>query len=76
VAETVVVATFAYRHEAEYAANILKGAGVPAFLNIDDAGGIYAGLTFANPARVIVRREDRVDALNALRDAGLLPADD
>jgi hypothetical protein len=76
VSETVVVATFPYRHQAEFAANILEGAGVPAFLHIDDAGGVYAGLTFTNPARVIVRREDRVDALNTLRDAGLIPPEE
>jgi hypothetical protein len=73
MSETVVIATYSYRHQAEYAANILASAGVPAFLHIDDAGGIYAGLTFANPARIVVRREDRADALDALRDAGLLP---
>lgn len=76
MSDTVVIATFAYRHEAEYAANILRDAGVPASLLIDDAGGIYAGLTFANPARVIVLREDRADALAALRDAGLIPDED
>lgn len=77
MSETVVVARFAYRHQAEFAANVLQGAGIPAFPRIDDAGGLYVGMTFSNPARVIVRAEDLAGARDVLRDAGLLPlADD
>jgi hypothetical protein len=75
VSATAVIARFAYRHQAEYAANILRGAGIPVFLRIDDAGGLYAGLTFTNPARVIVRTEDSAHAIEVLADAGLLPDD-
>lgn len=72
-----MVARFAYRHEAEFAANVLQGAGIPAFPLSDDAGGLYAGMTFTNPARVVVRRDDLEGARDTLRDAGLLPqADD
>jgi hypothetical protein len=70
---TTIVARYAYRHQAEFAANILRGAGIPVFLRIDDAGGLYAGLTFTNPARVVVRTDDGPRALEVLADAGLLP---
>lgn len=74
--ETAVVARFAYRHQAEFAANILRGAGIPAFPYSDDAGGLYAGMTFANPARVVVRAADLDAARETLRDAAFLPAAD
>lgn len=76
MSETAVVARYAYRHEAEFAANVLHGAGIPAFPRIDDVGGLYVGMTFTNPARVIVRREDLEAARDTLRDAGLLHHDD
>jgi hypothetical protein len=76
VSSTVVVARFAYRHQAEFAANILRGAGIPAILRIDDAGGLYAGLTFTNPARLLVRVDDQEHAREVLRDAELLPPDE
>jgi hypothetical protein len=76
MSEARLIARFAYRHEAEFAANILDGVGIRSFLKIDDAGGLYAGLTFTNPARLLVRAEDSELATQVLMDAGLLPSDD
>jgi hypothetical protein len=73
MSEARLIARFAYRHEAEFAANILDGVGIRSFLKIDDAGGLYAGLTFTNPARLLVRTDDGPRALEVLADAGLLP---
>lgn len=67
---TVVVAAFGYRHEAEFAKATLDTAGIESVLSIDDAGGAEAGLSFANPARIIVRSEDRDSARDVLRQFG------
>jgi hypothetical protein len=76
MSEVRLIARFAYRHEAEFASNILDGVGIRSFLKIDDAGGLYAGLTFTNPARLLVRAEDADQATQVLMDAGLLPSDE
>jgi hypothetical protein len=67
---TVVVATFAYRHEAEFAKATLDSAGIDSVLSIDDAGGAEAGLSFVNPARIVVRTEDHDSAQGILRQYG------
>jgi hypothetical protein len=67
-----VIARFAYRHQAELAKGYLDDAGVPARLLIDDAGGMEAGLPFANPARLLVGEDDVERAREVLRRAGIL----
>jgi hypothetical protein len=67
---TIVVAAYGYRHEAEFAKATLDTAGIESVLSIDDAGGAEAGLSFANPARIIVRSEDRDSARDVLRQFG------
>ena len=66
----VVVAVFATRHEGELARGFLDRAGLPSALFADDAGGAEAGLTFVNPARLVVRPEDEGAARAVLHDAG------
>ena len=44
--ETAIAATFAYRHEAEFARETLQAAGIESVLIADDAGGAYAGMSF------------------------------
>jgi hypothetical protein len=70
ISTTVVVATFGYRHEAEFAKATLDSAGIESVLSIDDAGGAEAGLSFANPARIIVRSENQDSARDVLREFG------
>ena len=41
-------------------------------LLIDDAGGMDVGLAFVNPARLVVRDEDKQRARGVLVDAGML----
>ena len=62
---TVVLAYFHYRHEAELAQGYLDESGVPTILQIDDAGGMDVGLSFVNPARLMVDCEylDRSKAI-------------
>lgn len=62
----VVIATFQYRHEAEFAAGFLENAGIPFRLQVDDAGGADAGVTVSNPARVWVRADDVEEARELL----------
>ena len=72
---TVVVATFNRRHEAEMARGFLSEAGIDAAVTADDGGGAFGvPLTFSPSsfATVSVRREDEEDALEVLRDAGIL----
>ena len=61
-----VIATFQYRHEAEFAAGFLTDAGIPFRLQVDDAGGAVAGVTVSNPARIWVRADDVEEALELL----------
>lgn len=70
--DTVVLARFHYRHEAELAHGYLQDAGIPAGLFIDDAGGMEVGLAFANPARLVVHRDRAVEAREILENAGVL----
>lgn len=73
--DTVVVATFQHRHQAEMAGGYLEHEGIPAVVTADDLGGMFgAPLTFSleSFATVRVRREDADPAREVLRDAGLL----
>ena len=67
-----VIATFTYRHDAEYAAGFLADAEIPSMLLADDAGGLHPGVGFSRPARLIVRAEDVDEAREVLRDAGVI----
>lgn len=74
--ETVLVARFHYRHQADFARQVLEDAGIPSALQLDDAGGIEMGMAFVNPARLRVRAEDAGRARDVLRGAGLLEGRD
>jgi hypothetical protein len=58
MADTAVVRTFGYRHEAEFARETLKAAGIESVLMGDDAGGAYAGMSFSRQIRLLVRTSD------------------
>ncbi len=70
--QTMVVARFHYRYEAELAHGYLENAGVDSALYVDDAGGMDVGLAFVNPARIVVRTEDEERAREVLMDVGML----
>jgi len=73
--ETVVVATFGHRHQAELARGYLTDAGIPATVSADDGGGAFGvPLTFSPSSFAIVRvrAEDEAPARRVLGDAGLL----
>ena len=56
--DVTVVRTFSYRYQGEVARGVLEAAGVPCMLQVDDSGGSEVGMSFANPARLLVRVED------------------
>lgn len=62
----VPIAEYHYRHEAEFAAGFLRGAGIPFRLQIDDAGGADAGVTIGRPAVLWVRADDEEEARSIL----------
>jgi hypothetical protein len=68
--EVVVLRSFGYRHEGEFARSTLDAAGIPSVLIVDDAGGAQVGLSFSNPARLLVRRE-HLDEARALLEQEL-----
>lgn len=70
--DLVPVAGFDRRHEAEFARGFLEDAGIDSVLLADDAGGADMGLSFARRVPLLVRPEDRDEAEEVLRDAGVL----
>jgi hypothetical protein len=72
--ETVVVATFTYRHEGEFALETLRAAGIRAVLLADDAGGAYPGLSLSSrPPRILVHSDDAERARALLGEAAESP---
>lgn len=68
--DTVILALFPNRHEGELARGFLDRSHVHAALLADDAGGAEAGMTFVNPARLVVRVDDEAEARRVLTEAG------
>lgn len=77
--ETVVVATFQHRHQAEMARGYLEHEDIPSVVTADDGGGAFGmPLTFSpgSFATVRVRAEEADRARAVLEDAGLLEPDE
>jgi len=71
--DVVLLRSFGYRHEGELARSTLEAAGIQSALFVDDAGGAQVGMSFSNPARLMVRQEDLAAARAILEESGLLP---
>ena len=69
--DTVVVATFRYRHEGELARQILKDFGVESILTVDDGGGLLV----ARPIRLTVLTSDAQHAREILGEHELSDGD-
>lgn len=65
---TVTAAETTHRHEAELVWSVLDGAGIPAAVVADDAGGAYAGLGALGGCRVVVPGARLDEALRLLED--------
>ncbi len=70
--DTVEIARFTHRYEAEMAQGYLHDAGIECLVMTDDAGGADLGLTLTRPARVLVLASDEAEARQVLEDAGVL----
>lgn len=70
--DLVVIASYGYRHEAEFAQGLLESAGIESVLLADDAGGAEMGLTFSNAARLMVGESEveRARSVLGLEDEG------
>jgi hypothetical protein len=75
-AETTVLAHFHYRHEAEIAQGYLNDAGIRSALFADDGGGMYVGMAFSRPVRLLVRKGEEQAAREVLVDSGMLEAEE
>ena len=64
--DDVVVARFAYRHEAALGQALLQAAGIESVILADDAGGVEVALSLSNGVRLVVRSEDASAAREAL----------
>ena len=71
-AETTVLAHFHYRHEAEIAQGYLNDAGIESALFADDGGGMYVGMAFSRPVRILVRKGDEAAAREVLVESGMI----
>ncbi len=63
--EVVVIATYTRRLEAEVAKSVLEGSGIAAFIEGDDAGGMYPSMT--EGIRLSVQKKDKEKALVVLK---------
>lgn len=71
--ETVVVATYSSRHDAETAKSFLSDQGITAFVTADD---VHPPLQITEGSRVRVMSRDLPAAREALNDAKMLPGSD
>lgn len=73
--ESVIVARYAFRHEAETAQGFLENANVPCVVFVDDAGGAEPQLAYINGVRVVVPAAFADRARDVLRASGMLDED-
>ena len=68
----VVLMTFAFRHDAEFAQGYLHDVGIPARVVSDDAGGLDLSISFLSGASLRVPEADLDRAVKTLRSSGVL----
>lgn len=73
--ETVVLATYGTRPDAEVAREYLANADIQSFVSSDDAGGMYPQMQRPNGVKLIGMAETAQAARSQLEEAGLLPAE-
>ncbi len=66
--DTVMVAAFRYRHEAEFAGALLESEGIDYIVVGDDAGGMRPEIMSVNPIRLYVAGEDADRAARVLAE--------
>jgi len=69
----VIIETFTNRLTAEMAAGLLESEGIEALVLADDAGGLYPMLQFIRGVRLLVAKEDELQAREILSARPLEP---
>lgn len=64
----VVIATYRWRHEAEFAKATLDANGINSIISADDAGGQAPYIMVNNPVRLLVDEEEADAARAALAE--------
>ena len=70
--DTVVIARFNHRYEADFAQGFLNDAKIDSVVSADDAGGADLGLAFTRRVRLIVLAGEEERARTVLENAGVL----
>jgi hypothetical protein len=70
--DTVVLAKFDRRYEAEIAQGFLTDAGIESAVSADDAGGADLGLSFTRRTKLLVLASVEQRARQVLEDAGVI----
>lgn len=65
--DAILLKTYPSRIEAEMAAGLLEGEGVPVLIMADDAGGAYPPLQFIQGVRLLVAAADAYRAREILK---------
>ncbi len=71
--DALIIGTFSSRAEAELAAGLLESEGIEALILADDAGGLYPMLQFIRGVRLLVAKEDELQAREILAAQPLEP---
>jgi hypothetical protein len=74
--ETTTLATYTTRRDAEMARDYLEDAGIRAFVQTDDAGGMYPQLQRPHGVQLVGMGGTASRARSLLEEAGLLPDDE
>ena len=64
----VVLKTFSSRYEAEAVRSLLAGSSIESFIVSDDCGSVDPGLGFGRGVDLLVKAEDRDQALCVMLD--------
>jgi Putative prokaryotic signal transducing protein len=70
--DTVVIARFNHRYEADFAQGYLNDAGIESVVSADDAGGADIGLAFTRQVRLLVLATEEERSRVVLENAGVL----
>lgn len=71
--ESVILATYPTRRDAEAARDLLGDADIQSFVRTDDGGGAYPQLQQSNGVKLVGMRGEGEQARSVLAEAGLLP---
>ena len=73
--ETTILATYTTRRDAEMAREYLDDAGIRAFVQSDDAGGMHPQMQRPHGVKLVGMSGSAREARSLLETAGLLPDD-